>query len=73
MSTQQSNKEGKQSSAQKQDASRHGRDTVPAASKVQGAHGEREKTSRTITEVMDDLAASASGADKEEERKGESS
>ncbi len=56
MSKQQSNKEGKQSSAQKQDSSRHGQNTVPAARKVQGAHGEREKTGRTITEVMDDLS-----------------
>lgn len=55
MSKQQSNKEGIQSSARKEDASRHGRATVPAASKVQGAHGEREKTGRTITEVIDDL------------------
>ncbi len=55
MSKQQSNKQGKQSSAQKQDSSRHVYKTAPAASKVQGAHGEREKTSRTITEVMDDL------------------
>ncbi len=55
MSTQQSNKEGKRSSAQKQDSSRHGYETIPAASKVQGAHGEREPTGRTITDAIDDL------------------
>ncbi len=55
MSKQQSNKEGKQSSAKKQDSSRHGRDTVPAASKVHGAHGDHEKSGRTMTEVLDDL------------------
>lgn len=66
MSTQQSNKEGKQSSAQKQDSSRHGYETIPAASKVQGAHGEREKTGRTITEVLDDLPEVETDADKGE-------
>jgi hypothetical protein len=66
MSKQQSNTVGKQSSAQKQDSSRHGHKTIPAASKVQGAHGERERTGRTITEVIDDLAAKDSDATKGE-------
>lgn len=51
---------------QKQDSSRQVYKTVPAASKVQGAHGERENTGRTITEVLDDLSDAETGENKGE-------
>ncbi len=54
MSTQQSDKVGKKSSAQKADNTRHGDNPVPAASKVGGAHGDHVKETRTMTDVMSD-------------------
>jgi hypothetical protein len=53
MSDQQSNKRGKQSTAQKRDSSRHDFDPIPATSKVSGASGGNQPTGRTVTEVMD--------------------
>jgi hypothetical protein len=53
MSKQNSQKSGKQSTAQKRDSSRHDFDPIPATSKVDGAHGERERTTRTMNEVTD--------------------
>ncbi|MBA2380342.1 MAG: hypothetical protein H0V76_12280 [Blastocatellia bacterium] len=54
MSTQGSDKEGKRSSAQKADGTRHGNSPIPAISKVDGAHGDHKKTTRTMTDVMSD-------------------
>ncbi len=53
MSDQQSNKSGKQSTAQKRDSSRHDFEPIPATSKVSGASGGNQPTGRTITEVTD--------------------
>ncbi len=53
MSNQQSNKRGKQSTAQKRDSSRHDFAPIPATSKVSGASGGNQPTGRTITEVTD--------------------
>ena len=46
MSKQQSQKSGKQSTAQKMDSSRHNYDPIPATSKVGGAFGDREPTTQ---------------------------
>ena len=46
MSKQQSQKSGKQSTAQKMDSSRHNYDPIPATSKVDGAFGDREPTTQ---------------------------
>jgi hypothetical protein len=53
MSNQQSNKRGKQSTAQKRDSSRHDFEPIPATSKVGGASGGNQPTGRTVTQVMD--------------------
>lgn len=53
MSKQNSQKSGKQSTAQKRASSRHDFDPIPATSKVDGAHGDRERTTRTMNEVTD--------------------
>lgn len=47
MSKQQSQKSGKQSTAQKFDSSRHNYDPIPATSKVDGAFGDREPTTQS--------------------------
>ena len=46
MSKQGTGPRGKQSMAQKRGASRHGSDTIPAASPVDGASGKRENEHR---------------------------
>jgi hypothetical protein len=57
MSKQNSQKSGKQSTAQKKDSSRHDYKPIPATSKVDGAFGERERTTRTMNEVTDQYTA----------------
>ncbi len=47
MSKQKSQKSGKQSTAQKFEASRHNYDPIPATSKVDGAFGDREPTTQS--------------------------
>ncbi len=51
MSKQQSQKSGKQSTAQKMDSSRHNYDPIPATSKVDGAFGDREPTTQSDVEA----------------------
>lgn len=51
MSEQKSQKEGKQSTAQKLDSSRHGFDPIPATSPVRGAFGDRKKTTQSDEEA----------------------
>ena len=51
MSKQQSQKSGKQSTAQKFDSSRHNYDPIPATSKVDGAFGDREPTTQHAHDV----------------------
>jgi hypothetical protein len=52
MSQQQSQKRGKQSTAQKRDSSRHDFGPIPATSKVDGASGGNQPVGRTATDVM---------------------
>jgi len=63
VSKQQSQKSGKQSTAQKMDSSRHNYDPIPATSKVDGAFGDREPT------TQHDHDAAMIHADKERQRK----
>jgi hypothetical protein len=71
MSSQQSNKRGKQSTAQKRDSSRHDFAPIPATSKVAGASGGNQPTGRTATEVLEHYTAERMSERAEELRNAE--